>query len=157
MSLVECARQSREEELRARLRRSLAIRALVAMGRTQGQVARDLGITQPAVSQALRASQRAAHEPLAELMDAAAPVVKELAASRGFTDVAVAGSGERGEVQPSPGIHIIVRAPQDMPAADLTWLQDTLRTVLCHPVAVGVYDALQPGAGDDSHRGTVLL
>lgn len=152
MSLVECARQSREEEARARLRRSLAIRALIATGHTQSDVAKDLGITQPAVSQALRASDRAGREAMPDLLAAAAPVVKELAATRGFTDVAVFGSAARGEATPESDIDLIVQAPQGTQIADLMWLQNTLTVVLCRPVDVITYGALKPDIDDDIRR-----
>lgn len=157
MSLFDCARVSRQEESRARLRRALAIRALKATGHSQSEIAGELGITQPAVSQALRASERAADESPVELLEAAAPVVKEIAASRGFTDVAVFGSVARGQAHGDSDIDLIVRAPKGTQIADLVWLQDTLATVLCRPVDVVTYGALKAGLDDDIRREAVLL
>jgi uncharacterized protein len=54
MTLVAEYRGARRDEDLARLRRVLALRAMVASGMSQREVAEALGITQPAVSQQLK-------------------------------------------------------------------------------------------------------
>ena len=54
MTLVSEYRDARREEDVARLRRVLALRAMVANGMSQRQIADALGVSQPAVSQQLK-------------------------------------------------------------------------------------------------------
>lgn len=54
MRLVAEYRDARREEEVARLRRTLALRAMVATGMSQRQIAEVLGVSQPAVSQQLK-------------------------------------------------------------------------------------------------------
>ena len=56
MSLIDDYSQARRDELAARIRRVLTLRAMIASGLTQREIAEQLGITQPAVSQQLHAT-----------------------------------------------------------------------------------------------------
>ena len=89
----------------------MAVRALVAEGNTQAAVAKDLGVTQPAVSQLLQPSDRVSDIEPTVVREAAAPVVKEIVAQRGFTDLAAFGSVALGNLRADCEIDPIVRAP----------------------------------------------
>ncbi|MDQ4112981.1 MAG: helix-turn-helix domain-containing protein, partial [Actinomycetota bacterium] len=54
MTVVAAYRQARHDEEIARLRRVLALRAMVASGMSQREIADELGVSQPAVSQQLK-------------------------------------------------------------------------------------------------------
>ena len=56
MTLLSAYRDARHDEDIARLRRVLALRAMVASGLSQREIAEALGITQPAVSQQLKSA-----------------------------------------------------------------------------------------------------
>ena len=76
----------------ARLRRVLALRAMVATGMSQRQIADAVGITQPAVSQQLKFAPESDDVHPEVLLEAAAPILKALAADNGYSRLAVFGS-----------------------------------------------------------------
>ena len=96
MTLVAEYRDARRGEDMARLRRVLALRAMVANGMSQREIADALGVSQPAVSQQVRLARAVDHVHPRALVDAAAPVLKALGADRGYTRLAVFGSVARG-------------------------------------------------------------
>jgi predicted nucleotidyltransferase len=157
MFLVERAIAARVDEDRARLTRTLAVRALVLMGRTQSQVARDLGITQPAVSQLIKGATRVANLDPGEVLAAAAPVIKDVAASLGFTDVAVFGSLARGQAGPGSDVDLLVRPPKGAVVGDLEKLRSILSALLAREVDVVSYGGLKPEIDDDIRREAILL
>lgn len=83
MTLVAEYRAARREEDAARLRRALVLRAMVASGMTQRQIAEELGVSQPAVSQQLKVARDLDAVDPEVLLEAAGPVLKDLAAARG--------------------------------------------------------------------------
>ena len=111
MALLEEYLDARRDEDVARLRRVLALRAMIENGMSQRQIAEELGISQPAVSQQLKSAPalRGVHPEL--LLNAAAPVLKALAAERGYTRLAVFGSVARHQARPGSDIDLIVEAP----------------------------------------------
>ena len=138
----------------ARLRRVLALRAMLAVGMTQRAVADALGITQPAVSQQAKADVAVDAE---TLIEAAAPVLKDLAADRGFADLAVFGSVARGQSRPDSDIDLLARPPSGATIADLLDLQELFERVLGRPVDVISYAGLKDGIDDDVLREAVAL
>ncbi|UUZ59508.1 hypothetical protein [Nocardioides sp. B-3] len=74
---------ARHDEDVARLRRTLALRAMVATGMNQREIAAALAISQPAVSQQLKASQDMARVHPQAPVEAAAPVLRRLAEESG--------------------------------------------------------------------------
>jgi|AACY02.3.fsa_nt_gi Predicted nucleotidyltransferases len=157
MLLVERAIAAREDEGRARIIRALAVRALVLSGRTQAQVARELGITQPAVSQLIKGASRVSALDPSEALAAAAPVIKDVAESLGFTDVAVFGSLARGQAGPESDIDLLVRPPEGAIVGDLERLRSILSTLLAREVDVVSYGGLKPEIDDDIRREAILL
>ncbi|MEZ5160819.1 MAG: ArsR family transcriptional regulator [Marmoricola sp.] len=85
MTLLAEYRGARHAEDIARLRRVLALRAMVASGTSQRQIAEALGITQPAVSQQLKFAPELGEVHPEILLEAAAPVLKALANEHGYT------------------------------------------------------------------------
>lgn len=67
----------------------------VATGMTQREIAMALGISQPAVSQQLRASSALSSVHPETLIEAAAPVLRRLAEDSGYGRLAVFGSVAR--------------------------------------------------------------
>ena len=99
MSLLAEYREAKREEHVARLRRVLALRAMAATGMSQRQIADALGVTQPAVSQQLKFGSELDDVHPEVLLEAAAPVLKALAAEHGYSRLAVFGSGARHEAR----------------------------------------------------------
>ena len=157
MSLVQCAEDARHDEEIARLRRAFAVRALVAEGNTQTAIAKDLGVTQPAVSQLLQSSERVRDIKPTVALEAAAPVLNELAAQRGFGDLAVFGSVARGDSHAHSDVDLIVRAPRGTTIIELVSFAELLSKVLGRDVDVITYGSLKRGIDDDIRRELVRL
>ena len=151
MTLLAQYRAARSAEATARLRRVLALRAMVATGTPQRQVATALGITQPAVSQQLHPKLLAQVDPQA-LIEAASPVLRQAAEDRGFTDLAVFGSVARGEARPDSDIDLLVRPPAGTTIRQLQCLRDLFAGILGRPVDLVTYGGLRPGLDDDVRR-----
>lgn len=157
MGLVQCAEDARHDEEIARLRRAFAVRALVAEGNTQTAIARDLGVTQPAVSQLLQSSERVRDIEPTVVLEAAAPVLKELATQRGLSDLAVFGSVARGDSRAESDIDLIVRTPKETTISDVVSFAELLSKVLGRDVDVITYGSLKRGIDDDIRRELVRL
>lgn len=157
MSLVEKYREARREEDLARLRRGLALRALVAEGHSQRAIAEQLGVSQPAISQQLRSAPDLSRQDSVSLLEAGAPIVKALAAERGFTRLAVFGSVARGDAGPDSDIDLLIEAPQGTSSFGFVRFQQLIEHVLGRHVDLVEYGGLKPGLDDDIRREAVLL
>lgn len=144
MTLLADYRSARRAEDVARLRRALALRALVAGGTSQQEIATALGISQPAVSQQLSAARAIDAVDIETLVEAAAPVLVRLAGDRGFTRLAVFGSVARGDVRPYSDIDLLVEAPAGASIADVERLRELFVKVLGRPVDLVTYGGLDP-------------
>lgn len=91
------------------------------------------------------------------VVEAAAPLVKELAADMGFTDVAVFGSVARGESRNGSDVDLLVTPPADATLTDMTRLRTALERLLGVSVDVVSYGGLKPGLDDDILREAVPL
>lgn len=149
MELSECVESARRDESVARLRKALAIRAMAANGMNQQVIARELGVSQPAVSQALAASARVSGLDPGLVLEAASPVIKAVAEQRGFSDLAVFGSVARGEAGTESDVDLIVRPPRDAQISDVVALAVIFSEVLGRHVDVITYGALKRGVDDD--------
>lgn len=155
--MVEYA-AARDAEGLARLRRGLALRAMVASGLTQRRIAEELEVTQPAVSQQLRAADSAIAEAHpARLVLAGRPVLVSLAESRGFSRLALFGSVARGEARSDSDIDLLVQPPAEAGIRELLDLKRLFESVLLRSVDVVTYGALTPGLDDDITAEAVLL
>lgn len=156
MRLADEYRDARRREDVARLRRVLALRAMAASGLSQREIADELGISQSAVSQQLRAKHALdvdrAPASVGLLLEAAAPALKELAAGMGFSDLAVFGSVPRGESRPDSDIDLLVTPPPRATFEDLTRFRASLEHTLGRHVDAVTYGGLSPGVDDDGAR-----
>ena len=157
MTLLAEYRDARREEEVARLRRSLSLRAMVATGMSQRQIADARGVSQPAVSQQLKSVHQldAVHPQV--LLDAAGPVLKALAADLGFTRLAVFGSVARGTASPDSDIDLIVESPPGTSSFEFLRFKQLLEEVLGREVDLIDYGGLKPKIDDDIRREAVLL
>jgi len=157
MSLVTEYVDARRAEEVARLRRVVALRAMVATGMTQRDIADAIGVSQPAVSQQLRNAPDLATVDPRTLIEAAGPVLKDVVADRGFSRLAVFGSVARGTARPDSDIDLLVRAPKGASSFDLVTLASALEEILGRHVDLVDYGGLKPGVDDDVRRDAVLL
>lgn len=157
MTLVAEYLAARREEDAARLRRVLALRAMVAAGMPQRQIAAALGISQPAVSQQLRFAPELAEVHPADLLNAATPILKVLAADRGYQRLAVFGSVARGTARPGSDIDLIVEAPEGTSSFGFLQFKQLIEQVLGREIDLVEYGGLKPNLDDDIHREMVPL
>ena len=153
--LAEYASARRDEDV-ARLRRAIALRAMVAAGTSQTQIADALGISQPAVSQQLRHAPDLASVHPQLLVEAAGPVLKALAAERGFRRLAVFGSAARGEARQDSDIDLLVEAPEGTSTFGFLRFKQLIERILGREVDLVSYGGLKP-LDDDIRRDAVLL
>lgn len=157
MSLVVEYQQARHQEDLARLRRALALRALVATGSSQRDIADALGVSQPAVSQQLKATRSVTEVHPETLLAAAAPVLVDVAGSRGFDRLAVFGSVARREARADSDIDLLVEAPAGAGIKDLVGLQAIFEEILGRRVDLVTYGGLKPTIDADIRAEAVLL
>ena len=157
MTLLAEYREARRGEDLARLRRVIALRAMVASGMSQREVAEGVGVSQPAVSQQLRFAPDLEQVDATMLLEAGAPVLKALAADRGFTRLAVFGSVARGEAGPDSDIDLLVRAPRGTSSFGLVKFQQLIEDVLGRHIDLVEYGSLKAGRDNDIRREAVLL
>lgn len=157
MTLVAEYRAARHHEDVARLRRVLALRAMIAAGMSQREIAMALGISQPAVSQQLRAASALSDVHPEELMQAAAPVLRRLAEDAGYARLAVFGSVARGEATGDSDIDLLVEAPEGASSFEFIRFKQLLERVLDRQVDLVEYGGLKPKLDDDIRRDAVLL
>ncbi|MDO5618063.1 MAG: nucleotidyltransferase domain-containing protein [Kocuria sp.] len=146
----------RSEEI-LRLRRLLALRAMAASGLSQRQIAAHLGLTQSAVSQQLKSAPdtRAVHPEI--LLQATAPVLKELAANHGYTKLAIFGSVARGEARLNSGIDLLVEAPEGTSSFGFMQFKSVLELTLGRAIDLAPYAALtSPASSDIGHEAVML-
>ena len=156
MRLLTEYEEARTAENVARLRRVMALRAMLADGMTQREIAVALGVSQPAISQQLRSMAVTDIDPVTAVK-AGGPVIRELAEQRGFSDLAVFGSVARGECHPGSDIDLLVRPPQGTTIKGLEALRELFEQVLGHPVDVVSYGGLTPSIDADVTREAVLV
>lgn len=157
MTLVMEYRDARRGEDVARLRRVLALRAMVATGMSQRQIAQALGVTQPAVSQQLKFAAELAHVHPEMLLEAAGPVLKVLAAEHGYRRLAVFGSVARGAAGEDSDIDLIVEAPEATSTFGFLRFRQLIAQVLGREIDLIEYGGLKPNLDDDIRREAVLL
>lgn len=157
MTLLAEYRAARRDEDVARLRRVLALRAMVASGMSQRQIADGLGITQPAVSQQLKSAPHLDDVRPETLLEAAAPILTALAADHGYTRLAVFGSVARHQAREDSDIDLIIEAPVGTSSFAFIRFRQLLEKVLGREVDLIEYGGLKPKLDDDIRREAVLL
>lgn len=148
---------ARHDEDVARLRRVLALRAMTETGMSQREIAAALGVSQPAVSQQLKAAQDLARVHPEALIEAAAPVLRGLAEESGYARLAVFGSVARGEARHESDIDLLVEAPEGTSSFGFIRFKQLIERVLGRHVDLVDYGGLKPGLDDDIRREAVLL
>lgn len=141
----------------ARLRRVLALRAMVVAGMSQREIAAELGVSQPAVSQQLKAAQKIGMVHPELLLEAAAPILRAVAEGYGFTKLAVFGSVARREARVDSDIDLLVQQPPGTSVTGLLRMQKVFEDVLGRSTDLITYGALKPFIDDDIRREAVLL
>ncbi len=156
MTLVlEYEQAIRDAEL-ARLRRVFSVRAMLVTGESQREVAKRLGVTQPAISYQV-ASERTDGVRPSELLAAGGSVLRQVAEQRGFTDLAVFGSAARGDDRPDSDIDLLVQPPAGADLFDMVRLEEALEAILGRGVDLVSYRGLDPQRDRDILRDKVLL
>jgi hypothetical protein len=157
MTLLAEYRDARRDEDVARFRRVLALRAMVATGMTQRQIAEALGITQPAVSQQLKFAPELDDVHPEFLLEAAAPILKALAADLGYSRLAVFGSIARHQARQDSDIDLLVEAPEGTSSFEFIRFKQLIEQVLGREIDLVSYGGLKPKLDDDIRREAVLL
>jgi len=157
MNLLAEYREARHDEDVARLRRVLALRAMAATGMSQREIAAALGISQPAVSQQLKAAQDLARVHPEALVEAAAPVLRRLSEESGYGSLAVFGSVARGEARQDSDIDLLVEAPEGTSSFGFIRFRQLIEQVLGREIDLVDYGGLRQRLDDDVRREAVLL
>ncbi len=130
---------------------------MVAAGMSQREIAKELGITQPAVSQQLKFAPGLVDVHPQTLLQAAAPVLKAMAAERGYGQLAVFGSLARNQANHDSDIDLIVEAPAGTSTFEFIRFKQLLETVLGRKIDLIEYAGLNPGLDDDIRAELALL
>lgn len=157
MRLAEAYREARRDELVARLRRIIALRAMSASGMSQQQIANAVGVSQPAVSQQLRFSPDLAATHPDVLLEAAAPVLNALSEENGYTRLAVFGSVARHEARDDSDIDLLVEAPPGTSSFAFVRFKRLIERTLGREIDLASYGGLKPERDDDILHEAVLL
>ncbi len=157
MPLLAEYRDARRDEDLARLRRTIALRAMVATGMSQRQIAEALGVSQPAVSQQLRFAPDLDVVHPGVLIPAAAPVLRALSEERGYQRLAVFGSVARRQARPDSDIDLLVEAPEGTSSFEFVRFKQLIEQVLGREIDLVSYGGLKPTLDDDIRREAVLL
>jgi predicted nucleotidyltransferase len=156
MSLTaEYQQATRDAEL-ARLRRVLAVRAMLVEGESQREIAARLGVTQPAVSYQVAAERTSGVRPR-DLLAAGGSILRQIVERRGFTELASFGSAAREEDRPDSDIDLLVQPPDGADLFDMIQLEEALGTILGRHVDLVSYGGLNPHIDGDILRDKVLL
>ena len=157
MELLAEYREARHGEDAARLRRVLALRGMLAVGMSQREIASALGISQPAVSQQLKAATDLSSVHPGMLVEAAAPVLRRLAEGAGYGRLAIFGSVARGEATEGSDIDLLVEAPMGTSSFGFIRFKQLIEQVLGRQVDLVDYGGLKSKLDDDIRREAVLL
>lgn len=157
MGLTDEYRAAQHQEKVARLRRLIALRAMLASGMSQRQAAAELGISQPAVCQQLKATAELEQADAATVFEAGAPIIKQLTERSGCTRTWVFGSIARGESKPDSDIDLMIEPAPGTSTWDLGQLKRRIDTVLGTEVDLISCTGLKGRIDDDIRRDAVLL
>lgn len=157
MNLTQVYADARSDEDLARVRRSIALRAMLATGMSQREAAQALGISQSAVSQQLRHAPVLSAIDASTLLRAAGPALTSLANELGYRDLGVFGSVARGDARPDSDIDLIVEPPAATSSFAFLRFKRLVEQVLDREVDLITYGGLRVGLDDDIRRETIPL
>ena len=152
MGLVDEYRKAQHNEVVERTRRMFALRAMVAVGMPQREIAAFLGVSQPAVSQQLRAADSLSPVSAADLLEAAAPVLNALARKYRYRRLAVFGSLARGDSHERSDVDLIVDPPKETSSFEFLRFKRLIEATLGREVDLVSYGGLSAGLDDDIVR-----
>jgi len=130
---------------------------MVATGMSQRELAEAVGISQPAISQQLGFAPVLESVHPQVLLEAAAPVLRSLAAERGHERLAVFGSVARSDAREDSDIDLIVEAPPGTSSFAVIRFKQLIEKILGRDVDLISYAGLREGLDDDIRRDAVLL
>ena len=148
MSMVAHYEHAMRDAEIARIRRVLALRALLVDGHSQASIARRFGVTQPAISYQVAKERTEGVRPR-DLLEAGGAILKQLAEDRGFRHLAVFGSVARGEDRPNSDLDFDVEPPKAADLFDMVRLEKDYSTILGREVDVVSYRGLDPALDRD--------
>lgn len=157
MDLSAAYVSARRDEDVSRLRRVMALRAMLASGMSQRRIAEEVGLSQSAVSQQLKFAPDFAEVHPDVLVEAAAPILNAVAAQHGYRRLAVFGSVARGQARRDSDIDLLVEAPEGTSSFAFVRFRELLEQVLGHQVDLVDYGGLKPGLDDDIRQDAVML
>ena len=91
------------------------------------------------------------------VLEAAAPVLKAMAADRGYHKLAVFGSVARGEATQDSDVDLLVEAPEGTSSFDFVRFQQLIEKVLGRKIDLIEYGGLDVRLDDDIRREAVPL
>ncbi len=157
MALLEEYAEARREGDSASLRRVLALRAMVARGESQPQIAEALGVSESDVSQQVISAPDLKRLDPQTLLDAGAPILKAIAEQHGYSRLAVFGSLARRQARDDSNIDLVVQAPEGTSSFGFIRLKQLMEHVLDREIDLIDYGGLQPKLDDDIAHEAVLL
>lgn len=154
MSMVAHYEDALRDAEIARIRRVLALRALLVEGHSQASLAHRFGVTQPAISYQV-AKERTVEVRPRDLLEAGGAILKQLAEDRGFRRLAVFGSVARREDRPNSDLDFLVDPPRGADLFDMMRLEQDFSTILGRDVDLISYGGLDPALDRDILRESV--
>lgn len=153
--MAEYRYATRDAEI-ARLRRTIAARAMLLDGCSQRDIAGQLGLTQPAISYQVARARTDGARP-SDLIAAGGAVLRHVAEGRGFSRLAAFGSAARGDDRTDSDVDLLVQPPPGADLADMLRLEEAFEAILGRDVDLISYRGLDPHRDQDILRDTVLL
>ena len=157
MDLLSVYAAARRDEEAARLRRILALRALVASGMSQRLIGEAVGISQPAVSQQIKSATGLGAVHPERLVEAAAPVLRAVATDHKCTGLAVFGPVAHGTATQADVIGLVVEPGTGGTPADAGRLRERFERILDREIDLVDLSSLTAQAAADLRRDAVPL
>ena len=152
MDLLDEYRKAQRAEAVERTRRMIALRAMIATGTPRREIATSLGISQPAVSQQLCSADSLSDVSAKDLLEAAVPVLKEIARTYRYRRLAVFGSLARGDSHDKSDIDLIVDPPKGTSSFEFLRFKRLVEAILGREVDLISYGGLRSGLDGDILR-----
>lgn len=116
-----------------------------------------VGVSQSTVSRQLRRKPTLESIRSEVLLEAAAPVLKDMAESHGYRRMAVFGSLARGDAREDSDIDLLVDAPRGTSSFDFIRFAQQIEKVIGRKVDLISYGGLRPEVDGDVLREAILL